>query len=337
LIAQRSLVAAIVFTYGFVGEARADEPSPPADATAEARQLYTRATQLVKAAQWYEALGLFEKSNQLHPHAVTLFNTAACERALGRYTRARALYDRILAHKGGSGDEAPPDALTAEVELHARELDALLAHAEVRIAPAEAALTVDGRPLEVFGEARGERVAWAGLAEQGAGRAAPAAEFELVADPGAHVVTITRAGYSPAVVRVTFAPGEHAALPLELERLPARLHIASDRDRAAVSLDGTDVGLAPLDLSRPPGTYRVVVQKRGFVPYRANVTLAAGQEASLRTPLDPLRVPLWKKWWFWTITGVVVTGVALGAYFGARAAEPPQLDGGGLQWVAHIH
>ena len=259
---------------------------------------------------------------------MTLFTIAACERALGHYTRARSHYARIA----GGGGEPVPEALAAEVTTHAQELDAILAHATVRLAPSEASLAVDGRPLYV--ESPG--LAWAGLAEPGPARPAPSASFELVLDPGAHLVTVTRAGYSSVVVPVSFAPGEHRALPLELERLPARLRISSDRPSAAISVDGTDVGLAPLELSRPPGSYRVLVQKSGFAPYRTVVTLAAGQEAALRAPLEPIRHPVWKKWWFWTAAGAVVAGVALGAYFGARAAEPPALDGGGLQWVAKI-
>ncbi len=151
-----------------------------------------------------------------------------------------------------------------------------------------------------------------------------------------HLFIITRAGYSPALVRRSFAPGEQAELPLQLDRLPARLRISSDRERAAVTVDGTDVGLAPLEVQRPPGNYRVLVRKPGFVPYRASIALAAGQEVSLRAAMEPVRASIWKKWWFWTAAGVVVTGVALGAYFGARAAETPRLDGGGLQWVGKI-
>ncbi len=304
------------------------------DATHEARQLFQRAAELVRAAQWYEALGLFERSNRLRPHSITLFNVAACERALGHYTRARSLYDRISADVS---EGAPAPALLAEVQLHARELDALLVHAKVHLDPRTAALTVDGRPLETRSlETSASPILWAGLTEPGTGALPPQPDFELVLDPGAHVITATRAGYSPALIRVSYVPGEQPTLPLELSRLPSRLDIASDRERAAVSIDGTDVGLVPLALTRPPGSYKVVVQKSGFVPYRTTVTLSGGEETALRANLEATRTPVWKKWWFWTATGVVLTGVALGAYFGARAAETPQPDGGGLQWVAKV-
>ena len=70
--------------------ARADEA--PSEPTGVARQLFQKATQLVHAAQWYEALGLFERSNQLRPHPYTLFNIAVCYEKLGLPTDARAAY-----------------------------------------------------------------------------------------------------------------------------------------------------------------------------------------------------------------------------------------------------
>jgi hypothetical protein len=314
---------------GMAATARADGNAQPSDPTTEARLLYQRATELVNRAQWYEALSLFERSMTLRPHAVTAFNIAACERAVGRYTRALVQYRKLAA---ASGADAPPPALAAEIATRSSEVEAILVHATVRIDPAEAALGVDGRPLErVEGGAL-----WAGIREPGAGQPTGGA-FELIADPGAHLLTLTRPGYQPQVLRAQWSPGERPTLRLELTRLPARLHIASDRERAVVSLDGVDVGLAPLDLERPPGSYSVLVQKHGYHSYRTSVTLTAGQEASLRASLEFTRPQVWKKWWFWTSAGVVVAGVALGAYFGARASEPPQLDGGGLQWVAKVH
>jgi len=49
-----------------------------------------------------------------------------------------------------------------------------------------------------------------------------------------------------------------------------------------------------------------------------------------------VRVSVVRKWWFWTAVGAVVTGAARAADFGARAAEEPKLDGGGLQWVVKL-
>jgi hypothetical protein len=288
---------------------------------AEARQLFQSGTQLVKAAQWYEALGAFERSGQLRPHPVTTFNVALCERALGRYTRAKARFEQA------SADSTVPAALAEEMRTYVRELDGLLVRASVELEPADAAIAVDGRPLQA---------GVAGLADSGKGTAAPGARFELIADPGAHLVVLSRPGYGDAVVRVSWKPGERATLPLKLDRLPALLKVSSNARRAVVTVDGIDVGVAPLELSRPPGRYRVALRGPGMLPYRTEVTLAPGQELKLEGLLAPERTSIVKKWWFWTSIGAALTGVALAGYFGARAAETPPLDGGGLQWVVTL-
>jgi len=35
----------------------------------------------------------------------------------------------------------------------------------------------------------------------------------------------------------------------------------------------------------------------------------------------PRAAPFYKRWWFWTAIGVVVTGVTVGSVLGARAAR----------------
>src|SRR5512143_2083153 len=66
------------------------------EATQQARTEFVRGTDFVNHAQWAEALAAFERSAKLKPHAVATYNIAACERALGHYTRARqALRDAL--------------------------------------------------------------------------------------------------------------------------------------------------------------------------------------------------------------------------------------------------
>ncbi len=324
---MRLLLCSLVcfsLSFSLVRVAHSDENDPRLN---EARQLFQSGTELVKAAQWYEALGAFERSNTLRPHPVTLFNLAACERALGRYTRARARFVEALA-----ANPPVPPTLAEEMRTYLREVEGLLVHADVELDPADAAIAVDGRPIEVE---VGHTVV-AGLAEPGPGKPVTAAHFELIADPGAHLVVLARPGFNDVVVRVTWAPGSRPQLALRLDRLPATLHVSTNATRAAVTVDGVDVGVAPLDLSRPPGQYRVALRCNGMLPYLTNVTLAPGQELKLEGLMSPVRVSIAKKWWFWTSIGVVVTGVALAGYFGARAAETPQLDRGGLQWVVQL-
>jgi hypothetical protein len=311
------------------------DPTNHGDRTAEARQLFQRGAELVKAAQWAEALGAFTRSSDLKPHPVTTYNEAACERALGRYTRAAELYAIALAMKESEGGRLP-DALRSEAEGLLAEIDRLLVHLEVTLEPAEAAIAVDGRPLHASSRARSSRELVAGIAEFGPGQAPPSGAFALLLDPGAHLITVSRPGYAEVPLQKTYLPGQHEVLVLQLERLPAHLRVAANHERAIVTVDEIDVGAAPIDVARPAGSYQVIVRRPGFAPYKSLVALTPGQSVDLAVHLEPIRPSIVRKWWFWTSIGVVVTGVALGAYFGARAAQEPQVDGGGLQWAVKI-
>src|SRR5438477_204503 len=92
-----ALIAALMFR-----PAAADE-----EAVSEARQRFVEGADLVKRAQWAEALAAFERSDRLRPHAVTRYNIGACERALGRYARARASFERALEIDQGEGGALP--------------------------------------------------------------------------------------------------------------------------------------------------------------------------------------------------------------------------------------
>jgi tetratricopeptide (TPR) repeat protein len=306
----------------------ADEPA----SLNQARQLYARGAELVKKAQWSEALAAFEQSAALRPHPVTTYNRGACERALGRYTRAQKTLERALDENAHSTDAgALPESLAADARSYLAEIDHLLARIDVTIAPAEAAIAVDGRPLEVA--QANPPVLLAGMLPAGPGVPPPAPRFELVVDPGAHVLTLSRKGFADVVVNRTFQPGSRSVLGLQLDRLPATLHVAASRPGAAVTVDGVDVGLAPIDLSRPAGSYKVAVKKQGYLTYQAQVSIAPGEQLDLRAALEEKRTPIYRRWWFWTAGGVILVGVGLGAYFGARAAETPKLDMGGLGWA----
>src|SRR5262245_55054923 len=76
------------------GELPAAAPEDPK--VERARELYKSGIEDVKRERWSEALSAFESSAELRPHATTTFNIAACERALGHYTRAREILRQAL-------------------------------------------------------------------------------------------------------------------------------------------------------------------------------------------------------------------------------------------------
>src|SRR5262249_2464224 len=157
---------------------------------------------LVREAKWSEALASFERSFALVAHPVTLFNIAACERALGNYTRAR----RDLLRVGGLDvDGALPAAVRADVQAFLSQISAILVTVDVHPEPASAAITVDGRPLEATAPGP-PQVFTAGILPSGLGRTLDASSFRVELDPGAHVFVITRPGFSEVVRREVFGP-----------------------------------------------------------------------------------------------------------------------------------
>jgi hypothetical protein len=306
-------------------------PSEPRD-VALARERFRAGARAVARADWAEALAAFEQSAELRSHPVTSFNIGVCERALGQYTRALLTFHGVRAASEG-GEPHVSEALLAQTRAFIDEIDGLLARVVTRISPAGARISVDGRPLRRV--AIGSRAVYFGGAEPpGPAARAPEGTFEIVVDPGARVFTVSRAGFGEVVETRTLSPGARADLSLELSRLPAELHIESNRPGAVVSLDTLDVGVAPVTLQRPAGEYDVVVRKPGFVTYETRISLKAGEHANLRANLPQLEPALTERWWFWTIAGVVVTGAAVTTYALTRPEpERPAPDGGSLGWV----
>ncbi len=307
-----------------------DEQSPPPvedEATLQAREAFLAGAAHVRAQKWAEALAAFERSASFKPHAVTSFNIGYCERALGHYTRAYDAFGRALAQRELS------DSLAEETRGYLAEMDRLFVRASVSIAPADVAIAVDGRPLRI--DADGTAVA--GIEAPGPGRPAPALRFVMRLNPGAHVITLTRKGFADAVVARSFPPGAQPALDLRLERLPASLEITASEPAAAVQIDGIDVGLAPLSVSRPQGSYRVLVQKPDYTPYEARVDLQPGETTRLRAQLAPEEAAFYETWWFWTGSVALVGGVVLTTFLLTRPdPERPPLDAGSLGWAVEI-
>lgn len=322
-----SLALAFVAALSLGSPARADVPRD------EAREQFATGAELVKAAKWSEALAAFERSFALVPHPVTLFNVGACERALGSYARARRtlLRARELDRAGTSG--ALPDSARSDIDAFLAEIAAILVTVDVILEPPEATIAVDGRPLELT-TAGAIPTLTAGLDAPGPGRPPPGSRFRLEVDPGAHVIVLSRPGFADIVRRETFAKAQGNTLELVLARLDGALEVRAARSGAAVSVDGIDVGAAPVIVRRPAGRYHVEVRKIGFVPLVTDAVLDAGGHVDVSAPLPPETIPLTKTWWFWTVAGGVVVLATATTYFATRPdPERPAANGGGLGWV----
>jgi hypothetical protein len=331
-------IALVCPMVGAQGEPPVEETSsatlPTPDPKVEqARELYRRGIEHVKRTEWAEALSRFESSAALRPHATTTFNIAACERALGQYTRARTIFQTALVQANRQPETLAP-SLRTEAEALVREIDKLLVRVSVRLEPANAAIAVDGRPLERAGQAGGMPVLLAGAAPPGPGRALQVSSFVLVLNPGNHVITLSRAGHADAVVRKSYKAGSRQRLDLRLERLPATLLVSANVDGALVRVSDVDIGPVPAEVLRPAGNYRVRVDKEGFDTYETSVTVRAGEQSALSAKLVPESHALTSRWWFWAgAAAVVATGVVVTYVLTRPEPEPPPYDGGSTGWV----
>ena len=301
-----------------------------------ARERFAAGAALARTAQWAEALAAFEESSRLRPHPITTYNIGACQRALGHYTLARTTLLRALA-EDTSGGVRLSESLQVEANAYIQELDGLLVHVNLTLSPADAAIAVDGRPLMATVDPDGTRKLVAGLRAAGRGEALPTPSAELVVDPGTHLLTLSRKGFSEQVVSKTFAPGSRANVSLNLARLPASLRVSSNEARSVVRIDQTDVGFAPVEVERPADSYMISVEKPGFFSYETRVRVNPGEAADIRATLSAK--PITQKWWFWSVVGFAVTGAVVGTYFATRSSptpERPPPDGGALNWAVRV-
>lgn len=301
------------------------------DETDAARADFAAGVKAAAEGHWGEALVAFDRSYATKPHALTMYNIATCERALGNYTRAREKYD--LAKKRHLETNELPSSYADDLEAKRGEIERSLAHLSVTLDPPDAAIAVDGRPV-TKGDGDGKEMV-AGVGAPGAAAVLPAPKFELALDPGPHVFTVEHKGFQTAIVRRDLPASSHGTLDLGITRLPAVIHIAASRPDAVVRLDGQDVGVVPLALSRPAGRHDVDVRSLGFVPYHTTLSVMPGEEPRLDVKLTPEKPAFYTRWWFWTGVGALVVGAVVtstAVYFATRGREPP--DGGSLGWVA---
>src|SRR5689334_11721443 len=102
--------------------AQAPAPGEADAATLQARALFSEGTDKAHRGEWSLALAAFQRSWSLHPHAVTAYNIGYCERALGRYTRARKMFGEAFAESAAHGGVELPQELAAAAKTYLAEL-----------------------------------------------------------------------------------------------------------------------------------------------------------------------------------------------------------------------
>jgi hypothetical protein len=287
LVSQMKLHAALVVC---ASTSLALLPAALADATDDARAEFIRGTKLAEEAQWSDALNAFEKSAALKSHPLTTYNIGACERALGRYTRARKFLATAMADNQAAGQTAIKPAVVAEGKALLAEIETKLAKLDVRIVPGDAKISVDGRPLELVGTATGSsRIAVAGTRPPGAPESSLESPFRLEIDPGTHIFTLSRAGLGETSITATLLPGQKSEV--ELKHEPPKGGVAvltSESSLALGAVDGGALHPLPWTVQLAPGPHELTVRVPGHAGVHEKIDTKPGSTATYVLPSPSL-------------------------------------------------
>ncbi len=209
---------------------RADAPAAdaPTSGTApesaqllEARETFRLGAALAQQGQWLNALAAFQRSAELKPHAVTTYNIAYCERALGRVTRAYRSFSAVLRASVQDPDSGVPPDMHAQVRAYLAESKEQLVRVTVALADPRLPLRVDGRSLVRVQEIE-ERLVFTPGSEESASESRLPPVFELWLDPGTHVFVTGQANEATAVESHVFKAGTTGALRIPRSALVRR-------------------------------------------------------------------------------------------------------------------
>ena len=163
--------------------------------------------------------------------------------------------------------------------------------------------------------------------------------------------TAEAAGYFELFLAVAKAAAEQPIVKGVRERLAelrqglTRVTVDCSSRGAVVLVDARRAGRTPLahPLYLVPGGHRVKVVHQGEVLFEREITMARGGHTFLSIPRPvvtrpaasapavaprapaPRARPFFKKWWFWTVVGVVVVGGVVGGVVASQT--------GGSEWL----
>jgi hypothetical protein len=193
------------------------DPAPTDASVDAARSAFEKGAKLAAEERWLDALGEFETSAKLRPHATTTYDIGYCLRALGRATEARKYFRQALAQDvTAKGAELTPE-LRASATRYIEDAKAKIATPTISIDPADATITVDGRPLE----ANGEGSYLAGTRPPGPGETVTKPSgFVIELDAGPHEIVVVAGDGRSKVVHELFLPGSVQKVRIDVPPAP---------------------------------------------------------------------------------------------------------------------
>jgi hypothetical protein len=232
-----------------------------------ARVNWDNARELYDAQNWAAAMGEYQRAYEVSHNPRVLFNVGVCEKNLGHYLRASAAFRKELAE---AGKKVPANELAA-IHSALGTLEPLISTLVVATNEPGATLTIDKEPQPGV---------------------SPFAQ-PIAIDVGVHTLRLTKPGFTDAVLEnLTVVSGEVAQAKLTLTPLEPKGHAhieVTGPSRAAVYIDGKDMGNAPFDGDVDTGAHVVEARADDYVTVRQPLSVKYREAASLTLTLSPRR------------------------------------------------
>jgi hypothetical protein len=279
-----------------------------ADRAVGPREWFQRGLAALDGRRFDDAIRAFERSYELRPSPVVLYNLGLALKSAGRIREAIAALERFLQHPASDTSQRELAAVRGEVERMRETLGAI----DVDVVPRAARVVLDASEV---------------LPTRG----------RVPVDPGSHTVAITLDGYRPESRVIHVARGRGVELTVELasvDRAP-HLQVETDVANASVFVDGLEIGRGAIDISTREGEHSVLVRAPGFRELQRRVRVGATGSTRLVLSLQRdeglsrgavIAIAVGGAIAFSTIVGVSI-GVAAAQ---PRAYEPPRTNPGWL-------
>ena len=228
-----------------------------------------------------DALAAYEEAYTLEPRPALLYNRGRAHQALEHYPEALDLLEQFER-------TAPPQVL-AKVPA----LKEIIREVRGRVTTLVVRCDVTGAKVRLRGQVIGQTPITAGVRDSSG-----AAELEVL-----------REGHERYSERVVLPGGGTLDVLIKLETKDTRatLRVTSPTSGARALVDGGDTGSTPFEIRLQPGSHRIRLEKDGFAPTEALVSLAPMERREMALDLERHKTVV-ERWWFWTGLGVLVAG-----------------------------
>lgn len=232
-----------------------------------ARTSWDNARELFDAQNWAAAKAEYEHAYEVSNNPRVLFNVAVCEKNLGHYIKASAAFRKELAD---AAHKVPPREVT-EIRAVLATLEPLISTLVVTSNEPGATLTIDK--------------------EQQTGTTPFSAPLSI--DVGVHTLTLTKAGFKDAVIEnLSVVSGTPAQANFSIQPIERNGHArieVSGPPRAALYIDGRDVGNSPFDGDVAEGSHVVEARADDYVISRQSIVVKYREKVALVINLAPRR------------------------------------------------